>query len=354
MAARMPSRFVMRATTWAFVTLLVPAGVVTAQQAVTARVSADTVVSASMLSGNSRPGVMVDATVAVHLGGGMTAIARPWTWRRPNATATFQWYQLQLRYQSRTRVPVRVDAGIITSPLGLGTLQQRADLNPTIAPVPYYVGRLPRIEDTFDDLQMMSAGYPLGAIVSASGTWWDLRGGVTDSSPARPRAPLEDDQNPAMAQVIAGGGITPRAGARIGVGIARGGYRKAAPGVSQATATVLNLEGEYTINHTRLSGEWVRNHFSSPGSSSIARAFYAQAVHTITPRLFGAARIARIDPPVLPDGSETDRRIAEFTAGYRLTREWTLRGGYLRQRDYRGRAWDNQAAVSVVWAKRWY
>lgn len=344
-----------RGVTALFLGSVLHAGAAAAQEAMPPRVSADTVVSASMLSGASRPGVMVDATIAMDLGRGTTIIARPWAWRRPNATATFQWYQLQVRYQSRTRLPVRVDAGIITSPLGLGTLQQRADLNPTIAPVPYYVGRLPRIEPTFDDLQMMSAGYPLGVMVSTSGAWWDLRGGVTDSSPARPRAPLEGEQHPAMAQMIAGGGITPRAGMRIGVGLARGAYRKASEGVPKGTATVLNLEGEYTINHTRLSGEWVRNRFSAPASAVTARAFYVQAVQTITPRVFGAARIARIDPPILfPDASDTDRRIAEFTAGYRLTREWTLRGGYLRERDYLASAWDNQAAVSVVWARRWY
>jgi hypothetical protein len=99
----------------------------------------------------------------------------------------------------------------------------------------------------------------------------------------------------------------------------------------------------------------VRTQFSTPVSATTARAFYAQAVQTITPRLFGAARIAHIDPPILfPDASDTDRRIAEFTAGYRLTREWTLRGGYVRERDYLASAWDNQAAISVVWAKRWY
>lgn len=342
------------ATTAVLATVLQTA-VAAAQEVMPSRLSADTVVSVSMLSGAARPGAMVDATIALDLGRGMTVIARPWAWRRPNATATFQWYQLQLRYRSRTPLPIRIDAGIITSPLGLATLQQRADLNPTISPVPYYVARLPRIERTFDDLQMMSAGYPLGAIVSTSGTWWDLRGGVTDSSPARPRAPLEDAQQPAMTQLIAGGGITPRAGMRFGVGLARGNYRKAAAGVSKGIATVLNLEGEYTINHTRLSGEWVRNRFGAPGSAIVARAFYAQAVQTITPRLFGAARFARIDPPILfPDGSDTDRRVAELTAGYRLTREWTLRGGYLRERNYLASAWDNQAAVSVVWVKRWY
>src|SRR5687767_6090673 len=57
-----------------------------AQDTMPSRVSADTVISASMLSGASRPGVMVDATVAVDLGRGLTAIARPWAWRRPNAT----------------------------------------------------------------------------------------------------------------------------------------------------------------------------------------------------------------------------------------------------------------------------
>lgn len=331
------------------------AGRTAAQDAVPSRVSADTVVSASMLSGASRPGTVVDATVAIDLGGGLTAIARPWVWRRPDATTTFQWYQLQIRYQSRTRVPVRVDAGVITSPLGLGTLQQRADLNPTISPVPYYVGRLPRFELTFDDLQMMSAGYPLGAIVTTSGAWWDLRGGVTDSTPARPRAQLKKELRPVMPQVIAGGGITPRAGLRIGAGLARGGYRKAAIGVPGGTATVLNLEAEYTINHTRLSAEWVRDRFRSSATSSVAHAYYAQAVQTITPRIFGAARIARIDPPRLfPDGSDTDRRTAEFTAGYRLTREWTVRVGYLRERRYLSSDWNNQAAVSVVWAKRWY
>lgn len=345
----------LRCVTGAFLASMLQVGVAAGQEARPSRLSADTVVSASMLSDAPRPGAMVDATIALDLGRGLTVIARPWAWRRPNATLTFQWYQLQVRYQSRTRLPVRVDAGIITSPLGLATLQQRADLNPTIAPVPYYVGRLPRIENTFDNLQMMSAGYPLGAIVSTSGGWWDLRGGVTDSSPARPRGPLRGGRHPAMAQVIAGAGITPRAGLRLGVGLARGGYRKGTAEVAKGVATVLTLEGEYTINHTRLSGEWVRNRFGSPASALTARAFYAQAVQTITPRLFGAARIARIDPPTLfPDASDTDRRVVELTAGYRLTREWTLRGGYLRERNYLASVWDHQAAVSVVWAKRWY
>lgn len=326
-----------------------------AQESVTPRISADTSASISFLSSNRHVAGMVDATVAVEAGKGLTAIVRPWFWKRPDGTSTYQWYQLQIRYQSRTRFPVRVDAGVITSPLGLSTLQQRADLNPTISRVFYYVSPLPRFEATSDGLQMMSGGYPLGAMVATSGARWDLRGGVTNSTPARSRSELKRNQRPAMAQLVLGGGFTPRTGMRIGAGFARGRYRNPTATAPEAAATVFNLEGEYAVNQTRVSGEWVRNRFSSSRNSSTARAFYAQAVQTITPRLFGAGRIVRVEaPPLFLSGIKANRTTAELTAGYRVTREWTVRGGYYRERPYLATDWDNQAAVSVVWARRWY
>ena len=42
----------------------------------------------------------------------------------------------------------------------------------------------------FDRVTLMSGGSPLGAIVSASGARWDVRGGVTDDTPARGRKVL--------------------------------------------------------------------------------------------------------------------------------------------------------------------
>ena len=325
-----------------------------AQEAATARVSADTALSVSMFSANKHAAGMFDATISLDAGKGWTGIVRPWAWRRPDGTSTFQWYQLQARYQSSTRVPFRLDAGVITSPLGLSTLQQRADLNPTIAPVFYYVIPLPRF-DTFDGLTMMSAGYPLGAIVSVSGARWDLRGGVTDGTPARSRVELKDGQRPAMAQIVAGGGFTPRAGLRLGAGFAHGRYRNETPTVTAADATVFNLEAEYTINHTRLSGEWVRDRFETTTGAVSARSFYVQGVQTITPRLFGAARLARVlTPPLFGGRPPTDFTTAELTAGYRLTRELTVRGGYYGQRPYLAADWNHQAAVSVAWARRWY
>ena len=328
-----------------------------AQESAPARVSAETVISASLFSGNDRPGAMFDATTRLELGGGATLVVRPWAWRRPDATWTAQWYQLQLRYQTRarTRVPLRLDAGIITSPLGLSTLQMRADLNPTIAPVFYYVAPLPRFESTFDRLNVISAGYPLGAIVSTSGARWDLRGGVIDATPARPRAPGHAGQAPAMAQAILGGGVSPVGGVRVGAGFAHGGYRRSSATVARGTATVFNVEAEYAFNQTRLSAEWVRDRFHAGPQTFVARSFYAQAVQTITPRLFGAGRVARTEaPPFFVLGLVTDRTTVELTAGYRITTDWTVRGGYFGERPYVARDWDNQAALSLVWARRWY
>jgi hypothetical protein len=326
-----------------------------AQEARAARVSADTVVSASMFSGSDRPGMMFDATGRVELGRGATFVIRPWVWRRPDATWTAQWYQLQLRYQTRTRIPLRLDAGIITSPIGLNTLQMRADVNPTIAPVFYYVAPLPRFASTFDRLNAISAGYPLGAMASASGAKWDLRGGVIDSTPAQPRAPGKSDQPPAMPQAIVGGGFTPVPGVRIGFGLAHGGYRRATAITPRATATVFNVEAEYAFNQTRLSGEWVQDRFTAAPQKVTAQSFYAQAVQTITPRLFGAARLVRTQsPPFFVSGLVAHRTVVELTAGYRLTTDWTVRGGYVGERPYVGPEWDQQAAFSIVWAKRWY
>lgn len=327
-----------------------------AQDSAPSRIAADTATSVTMFSNYTHVAGMFDATVSSELGKGFTAIARPWVWRRPDGTSTFQWYQLQARYQSRTRLPVRVDAGIITSPLGLSTLQQRSDLNPTISPVFYYVVPLPRFDVTFDGLQMMAAGYPFGAIVTTSGAFWDLRGGVVDSTPARSRAELKSGQRPAMAQLVLGGGVTPRPGMRIGIGFANGLYRRATAAAPEAHATVINVEGEYAVRHTRVSGEVVMDRFETTGGSASARSFYLQGMQTITPRVFAAARIARVrTPPLFP--APAIRRTwttAELTAGYRLTREWTVRGGYYGQRPYSATEWDNQAAVSIVWARRWY
>ena len=101
------------------------------------------------------------------------------------------------------------------------------------------------------------------------------------------------------ARFVAGGGISPITGLRVGAGFAHGAYRRAAtaadgPDIAAAAdpdALVFNLEAEYAVGHTRFGGEWVRNRFDSALGPAIARGYFVQAVHTFSPRLFGTARL---------------------------------------------------------------
>lgn len=348
-----------------------------AQQAEPARASGETVASVSMFSSWSQPALIVDSVANLRLGSGTVALVRPWIWRRQDGSWTAEWYQLQVRYQSSTALPFRVDAGVIASPLGIGTLEMRPDLNPTVSPPFYYYIPLPRFDTTFDGVQMMSGGYPLGAIVSTSGERWDLRGGLTTATPSRARSELKSGQEPAMPQVVLGGGVTPMAGLRIGAGFAHGRYRESRPTplpagagydgspagaivppplVPAAHATVTNVEAEYAFAHTRMRGEWIWNRFETTASPVRARAFFVEGTQTLTPRLFAALRLTSVDAPLAPGAPKARARasVGEVVAGYRLTPEFTLRAGYYTDRFYFANAWDRQMCVSIVWAQRWH
>jgi hypothetical protein len=256
---------------------------------------------------------------------------------------------------------VRVDAGIITSPLGLGTLELRADLSPAIKTPFYYYMPLPSFEPRYDGVQLMSGGYPLGAIVSTSGDRWDARAGVTDSTPARSRNVFAEGRPSAMRQFVAGGGVTPMPGLRVGAGFAHGAYRTDANATSSssstgADATVLNVEAEYAIGHTRLSGEWVRSRFEAPSGPAVARGYYVQAVRTFTPRLFGVVRVVSASSPVYRTIGRVRRTMttAEATAGYRLGREFTVRVGYYGSQRFGASDRSHTGIVSLVWARRWF
>jgi hypothetical protein len=326
------------------------------------RTATETVVSVQAQSGWDHPTLMLDALSTVRIARGLVAVVRPWAWRRPDGTWTTAWYQMQARYERRTRAAsVRVDGGIITSPIGLGASLMRADVNPLMAPPFYYVVPLPRFDTRFDRLQMMSGGYPLGVVAAASGSWWDLRGGATDSTPARPQLELQSARAPAYAQLVAGGGITPVAGLRVGVGFARGRYRGAdtlTPGTTSspaARATLFNVEGEYTIRYTRLSGEWVRNVFDTTVTPATATASYLQVAQTVTPRWFAAARWTAAHAPAGTPGAWQRRTqtVYEAAVGYRVSPEWTVRTGWSTQRAFTAPAFEHQVGVSLVWARRW-
>lgn len=324
------------------------------------------------------PFVFLDATATVRLGRGFDAIVRPYAHRLPGGTWSAQMYQLQLRYQSPTAIPIRVDAGIISSPLGLATLELRQDLNPTVGPPFYYFTPLPSFDGSSDRVRLLTGGYPIGAMVSASGGSWDARAGVTDETPTRKRHVFESDGPSTALQLIAGGGFTPRPGLRIGAGFGKGPYRRTGglgtassdgytevtvgadeqmpPSTGNRHATVLNLEAEFAFGYTRLSAEWIRDRFETDSEPAVARGFYVQAVQTITPRVFAATRLVRVSTPVFRDATRTPRTSGSYeaTVGYRISPDLTLRGGYETSRWFTSSAWNHAAAASVVWARRWF
>ena len=125
--------------------------------------------------------------------------------------------------------------------LGCRHSSSRPDVNPTIGAPFYYFVPLPAFDGNFDRVTLMSGGYPLGALVSASGSHWDVRGGVTDATPTRARSEFSSAKSPSATQAVVGGGVTPITGMRFGGAMAVGRYRINA----QSQRTVAIPDGSY-------------------------------------------------------------------------------------------------------------
>ena len=381
----MKRQAIRRAAVGGITALHLLAGVVTDAHAQdpTGRVAVEAVASASLSSADDGdPFLIFDQTSTVGIGRGWDVVVRPWARRMPGGDWAAEIYQMQVRYTSATSIPVRLDAGIICSPIGLSTLELRPDVNPTIGAPFYYFVPLPGFDGNFDRVTLMSGGYPLGAIVSASGPHWDLRGGVTDATPTRARRVFSSSKGPSAAQFVVGGGVTPVAGLRVGGAFATGRYRvdmlsqrtmvipAASYGAQYATngivakgtplpdssVSVYNVEGEYAIGYTRVTGELVVDRFETMISPAVSRGFNLLAVRTLSPRWFVAGRTVRASTPVLT-GTTAGRRIAksaEATLGYRLNRTITLRTAYQGSTSFSRSVWQHAIAFSTVWSQRWW
>lgn len=333
-----------------------------AQQARPASVAVET--SASIdetvdANGNYVTGVIVDGVLAVDLGHGFQGMVRPFVQRLAN---TGEWNRqiwiAAVRYERPGPVGIRVEAGLIPSPVGLANLTLRPHLNPTINQPSSLFTPLPLGLRTTRPF-LIGAVYPYGAQVTLSGVHWDTRTAVIDTSPLRPRRVFAEVNPPRFPNVLVGAGVTPFVGFRVGASVTRGGWLRGglAPDVtSDHDATVVAAESEFSFRYTKLSGEWVRDTMSTDTGDRVATGWFIQGQQTLAPRWFVAGRIERMSAPplVLPIGtSEQHLRGIEETLGYRLTPEITLRVGHRARETFGRRAYDHQAAVSVVWWKRW-
>ncbi len=337
-----------------------------------ARFTLESVVAADEFAGESasnRPQLIFDVSLSVRVSDNWQIYVRPWfRMPRPNTAGgtvpdwDTELYQAGIRYERRGPIAVRVDAGQILSPIGLGIYDVRPGVNPTIVPHLSYVTPMPVFDPTAPRVSAVSSTYPLGAQVSLSTDRWDARAAVINAAPTRGYA-IGGATNPQSTPVlVAGGGVTPITGLRLGASFARGPYATAdeiaTPGTQGRMMSMAGAEGEWAFAGTKISGEILRTGFETAADTAVAYEWFVQGQQALSPRWFAAARREGTSAPALVSGTSigarTDFEVFEATVGFRASREVTLRSSYYARRFFGSTDWVNQAGVSVVWAQRWW
>jgi len=247
---------------WATSVLLLVALPCAAQ---TSRVALDAVAAADIDRGSQvtrRATMWLDLFGAVRLAEGLDLRVRPVVFRRTfDGEWRTQMYELALRYERPGTIGVRVDAGQFTSPIGLGLLENRPNRNPVVSQHSTLYLPTPRIEAGTPTTFLLAAAYPLGAKITVSGAKWDARAAIVDGSPIRVRPFFGDNKPPRMRNLVAGIGVTPYIGLRVGVAAATGSYAAESevrdPAGGDRRATVFQAEAEWAFRHTRMAGEWL-------------------------------------------------------------------------------------------------
>ena len=312
-----------------------------------------------VFDGGNSTGAIVDAVMSVGLGGGFEGMLRPWAQRQANGDWNRQIWLAAVRYQRPGPIGLRVDAGLIPSPVGLSNLMLRPQLNPLISLPASLFTPLPQMEVGAPRATLLGAVYAYGATATVSGEHWDARAAVIDTSPLRTRRIFSSTNPPRFDNVVIGGGVTPFVGLRVGASVTHGGWQRAneTPTVTEnRDATIVTIESEFSFRYTKLQGEWVRDFLETGNGDQIATGWYMQGQQTLTPRWYVAARVERMSSPALTPlmtFEEQHLNGVEETIGFRLTPELTIRGGHRARQGFGRPGFDHQATISAVWWKRW-
>ncbi|MFN8062042.1 MAG: hypothetical protein U0Q12_23020 [Vicinamibacterales bacterium] len=309
----------------------------------------------------AKPVFTFEGVSTLGIGRDTQVIVRPWARHTPTGEWRNSLLQLSLRHQIvARRVSVRFEGGLAPSMVGLGVQEYGTALNPTVQFSQPYVTTVPALGKKSPPARLISWGYPLSAQVAASTRHVDVRVGVLDASPARPRFTFLVGNPKRSPQLAWGAGVTPKVGLRFGVSAAHGAFAfgKEFGEAPEAVfdADVRNAEVEYAFRHTRLMGEVVRTTFDTPTGVVDARGWIVSGAQTLAPRWVVAHRTSRVrSPQWRPTGFvELSNLATETTLAYRLTREMTVRAGHFGVRRYGQTVFDHQAELQMVWARRWW
>jgi hypothetical protein len=346
-----------------FACLLYAPAPVLAQPATPAVLAVDTVAALDhSVTDGGRPvtGLTFDAVASVAMGRHFEAIVRPLATRLASGEWNRQVWVAAVRFQHAGAIGVRVDAGLIPSPIGLGNLMLRPHLNPTIFQLSSLFTALPPVTPGAPRATLIGPLYPVGVHATVSGVHWDARAAVLDTSPVRTRRIFADNfpNPPRIPTVVVGGGVTPFVGIRVGASVTRTGWQRAGETpfiTANRDAAIYTVESEVSFRYTRLMGEWTRSMLDTSAGDVHATGWFVQGQQTLTPRWFVAARGERMAAPVFTPAGLTRLELTsvEETVGYRITRELTLRAGHRARRLFGRPSYDHQGAVSVVWWRRW-
>ena len=338
------------------------------------RFSLDTTVGVDLFRGDNvsdRPQIIVDIIGTVQLGDRWQIYVRPW-FRLPRPSPPTapppawdtQLYQASLRYERPGPIATRVDAGYMASPVGLGLFDANPSVNPTIAGHSSYFTPMLPFDAGGPRGPAIASTYPLGAVLTLSATRWDARAAVVNSAPVRSWV-LGAATNPRRHARLRSGrrhhaddGPSPRRVVRARrVSRGRGAERQRRARRSHGDARRVRgrlrravHEGDRRVRSRQL-------HHPGAGRTPPTRGS-SRRTQTLSPRWSIGGRHEGTDAPVAGTGAvfrAQPRLLAnELTAGYRVTREITVKASYYARQPYGRLTWDQQGGVQVVWQKRWW
>jgi hypothetical protein len=333
-----------------------------AQETRAAPIAIDTVASfdeAADFKGNYATGVSADALVSVGLGRGLEGVIWPIVQRLGSGQWNRDIWIASVRYQRAGPVGLRIEAGLVPSPVGLANyIGRRPHLNPTIAQPSSLFTSLPALEPLAPRANLLGAVYPFGGQVTLSGEHWYSHAAVIDTSPLRRRRIFSRTNPPRFTNVVVGGGVMPIVGLNIGASVTQGGWMRAGEGpnvTSDLDATVITVESEFSVAYTKLAGEWVRDRIETSTGERVATGWFVQGQQTLAPRWFVAGRVEKMSSPFVTPLLVVQQRLMGFeeVLGFRLTPELTLRLGHRARRGFGRPGYDQQAELSLVWWRRW-